>query len=97
MEPWLLLANKHYLRKLSVDGETYEMVARGFDNVVSMDVDLKDNMVYVVDSGKLRMYRIGLDDIGEPLSSYETVLRHNVFGTEGIPSSRPQVSFRFRH
>ncbi|GMT30081.1 hypothetical protein PFISCL1PPCAC_21378, partial [Pristionchus fissidentatus] len=83
-EPYLLLANKHYIRKLSMDGSVYEMAAQGFDNVVSMDVDPVDEKIYVVDTGKLRMYRVGRDDMDAPLSSYETVLRHNVFGTEGF-------------
>lgn len=38
-EPYLLLANKHYLRRISLDGNRYELVARGFENAVSMDID----------------------------------------------------------
>uniref|UniRef100_A0A914E474 EGF-like domain-containing protein n=1 Tax=Acrobeloides nanus TaxID=290746 RepID=A0A914E474_9BILA len=83
-EPYLLLANKHYIRKLSVGGEKYELVARGFENVVSMDVDMVDNTVYLMDSGKLRLYRVRLDDLDEPVRNYQTIIRHNVFGTEGI-------------
>ncbi|MFH4978606.1 hypothetical protein AB6A40_005315 [Gnathostoma spinigerum] len=83
-EPWILFANKHYIRRLTLDGERYELIARGFDNVISMDVDMKERKAYLVDSGKLRLYRVGIDDLDKPISSYEVVLRHNVFGTEGI-------------
>lgn len=40
-----MLANKHYIRKLSMDGQNYEMAAQGFDNVVSLDVDLVEKKV----------------------------------------------------
>lgn len=83
-EPYMLLANKHYIRKLSTDGNIYEMAAQGFDNVVSLDVDLTDNKAYVIDQGKLRLLRVSLDEMDSPLTSYETVLRHNVYGTEGL-------------
>ncbi|PAV62586.1 hypothetical protein WR25_26419 isoform C [Diploscapter pachys] len=83
-EPYMLLANKHYIRKLSLDGSIYDMAAEGFDNVVSMDFDWKEKMLYIVDQGRLRLLRIGLDEIGSGLNSYETIVRHHVFGTEGF-------------
>ncbi|KAI6241467.1 EGF-like domain-containing protein [Aphelenchoides fujianensis] len=83
-EPYLLLANKHYVRKIAVDGSRIELVARGFENVVSMDVDIHDKKIYLMDAGKLHLYRIGLENLGAPIADYETIIRHNVFGTEGI-------------
>ncbi|CAJ0568186.1 unnamed protein product, partial [Mesorhabditis spiculigera] len=84
-QPYLLLANKHYIRKLSVDGNLYEMAAQGFDNVVSMDIDMKDQKVYIVDIGKLRLFSVDLDDMADtPVSQWKTVMRHNIFGTEGF-------------
>uniref|UniRef100_A0A914GSI0 Low-density lipoprotein receptor-related protein n=1 Tax=Globodera rostochiensis TaxID=31243 RepID=A0A914GSI0_GLORO len=83
-QPYLLLANKHYIRKLSTDGSTYELVAQGFENVVSMDVDPVDAQVYLLDAGKLRVYRKSLHRLSEAPSSYEQIIRHNVFGIEGI-------------
>uniref|UniRef100_A0A7E4V2M4 EGF-like domain-containing protein n=1 Tax=Panagrellus redivivus TaxID=6233 RepID=A0A7E4V2M4_PANRE len=85
-KPYLLLANKHYIRKLSTDGNRLELVASGFDNVVTMDVDTVDNKVYIMDSGKIRLYRIDLERLDPSLNvrDFETVVRHNVFGTEGI-------------
>lgn len=83
-EPWLLFANKHYIRKLTLDGQNYELVARGFDNVISIDIDMTERKAYIVDSGKLRLYRADLEELDQPIDSYEVVLRHNVFGTEGI-------------
>ena len=84
--PFLLLANKHYIRKISADGTRIELVAAGFDNVVSMDVDTVDGKVYVMDSGKLRLYRVDLKHLDPSLTpkDFEVVVRHNVFGTEGI-------------
>uniref|UniRef100_A0A183BS53 EGF-like domain-containing protein n=1 Tax=Globodera pallida TaxID=36090 RepID=A0A183BS53_GLOPA len=83
-QPYLLLANKHYIRKLSTDGSTYELVAQGFENVVSMDVDPVEAQVYLLDAGKLRVYRKSLHRLSEAPSSYEQIIRHNVFGIEGI-------------
>uniref|UniRef100_A0AC35G4G5 EGF-like domain-containing protein n=1 Tax=Panagrolaimus sp. PS1159 TaxID=55785 RepID=A0AC35G4G5_9BILA len=84
--PYLLLANKHYIRKISADGNRIELVAAGFDNVVSMDVDTVDGKVYAMDSGKLRLYRVDLKNLDPSLTpkDFEVVVRHNVFGTEGI-------------
>lgn len=80
-----MLANKHYIRRISLDGEKYELVARGFDNVVSMDVDMIDNHIYLLDAGKLRIYRIGIDRLDTaPISEYQSIIRHNVFGIEGM-------------
>jgi glucose/arabinose dehydrogenase len=64
-EPYLLLANKHYIRKLSLDGQKYELVARGFENIVSMDVDIHAGKIYLLDAGKLRLYSVGLNNLGE--------------------------------
>ncbi|VDL86713.1 unnamed protein product, partial [Nippostrongylus brasiliensis] len=82
--PWLMLANKHYIRKISIDGNNYEMAAQGFDNVVSLDVDLTEKKAYMVDQGKLRLLRVDLEEMDNPVTSYETVLRHNIFGIEGF-------------
>lgn len=64
-QPYLLLANKHYIRKLSLDGQKYELVARGFENVVSMDVDIHAQKVYLLDAGKLRLYSVDLEHLGK--------------------------------
>ncbi|CAJ0930175.1 unnamed protein product, partial [Mesorhabditis belari] len=84
-QPYLLLANKHYVRKISVDGNLYEMAAQGFENVVSMDVDIKENKLYVCDIGRLRLYSVDIDEMADtPITKYTPVLRHNIFGTEGF-------------
>uniref|UniRef100_A0A0K0FI56 Low-density lipoprotein receptor-related protein (inferred by orthology to a C. elegans protein) n=1 Tax=Strongyloides venezuelensis TaxID=75913 RepID=A0A0K0FI56_STRVS len=82
--PYLILANKHYVRRLTIDGKNFELIAKGFDNVVSLDIDMVENKVYLLDSGKLRMYKVGINQINGPLKDYETIVRHNVYGTEGI-------------
>ncbi|CAI4230259.1 unnamed protein product [Auanema sp. JU1783] len=83
-EPYMLLANKHYIRKISMDGNRYELAGKGFDNVVNIDVDIKRKMAYMIDQAKLRMYRVSMDDMDDSVSSYQIILRHNVFGTEGF-------------
>uniref|UniRef100_A0AC35U3P2 EGF-like domain-containing protein n=1 Tax=Rhabditophanes sp. KR3021 TaxID=114890 RepID=A0AC35U3P2_9BILA len=82
--PFLILANKHYVRKLTTDGNQYELIARGFENLVSLDIDMVEKKIYMMDSGKLRMYRVGLNEVDGPIADYETIVRHNVYGTEGI-------------
>lgn len=41
----MLLANKHYIRKISMDGNLYELAGQGYDNVVNMDIDIANQMV----------------------------------------------------
>lgn len=79
----MLLANKHYIRRISLEGQKYELVARGFENIVSMDVDMVENQVYLLDAGKLRIYRVRLDRLDTPVSQFHQIVRHNVFGIEG--------------
>lgn len=78
-----MLANKHYIRRISLDGQKYELVTRGFENIVSMDVDMVDKQLYLLDAGKLRIYQVGLDSLDVPVSQYKQIVRHNVFGIEG--------------
>lgn len=79
-----MLANKHYIRRISLDGQKYELVARGFENIVSMDIDLIENQVYLLDAGRLRIYRVALDRLDTPVSQFHQIVRHNVFGIEGV-------------
>uniref|UniRef100_A0A914WZW9 Uncharacterized protein n=1 Tax=Plectus sambesii TaxID=2011161 RepID=A0A914WZW9_9BILA len=84
-EPWIVLANKHYVRKLSLGGDVYELLARGFDNVAHLDIDMLEEKLYFVDSGKQRMYRMRWAD-ADPSAppEMEEVIRHNVYGIEGL-------------
>jgi len=83
-DPYILLANKHYIRRISLGGEKYELVGQGFDNLMSMDVDVRDGMLYMLDSGKLRIYRTRLEDLNQPVNQMQQIVRHNVFGVEGL-------------
>lgn len=78
------MANKHYIRRISLDGQKYELVVRGFENINSMDVDMVENQIYLLDSGKLKIYRVGLNQLNTPVSQLHQIVRHNVFGIEGF-------------
>lgn len=45
----------------------------------------------MVDQGKLRLLRVDLEEMDDPVSSYETVLRHNIFGIEGTVHAYPAM------
>lgn len=83
--PWLVLANRYYIRNLTADGSYMSLVAKGFENVVSLDYDLQEQMLYFADVGKQRVVRLKYTDADPNAApNTEVVLRHNVFGIEGI-------------
>lgn len=86
--PWLLVANRYYIRNISLDGRDIELLGMGFDNIVSLDYDYKEQKVYFADVGKQRIYRLNMVGAKEKpdraLQNVEEVHRHNVYGVEGI-------------
>jgi hypothetical protein len=84
--PWILLANKHYLRKVPVEnGRQSELVARGYENIQQLDVHIPKGEIYFADSGKQRVYRTRIADIDPNAPpKHEVIMQHNVFGIEGI-------------
>lgn len=84
--PWILLANKHYLRKVPVEnGRQSELVARGYENIQQLDVHIPRGEIYFADSGKQRVYRTRIAEIDPNAPpKQEVIMQHNVFGIEGI-------------
>lgn len=82
----LILANRHYIRNLTIDGNNYGLLAKDFDNVVSMDFDYKEKMLYFADSGtQQRLYRLPVTNSGvADVSKAEVLLKHGIYGIEGL-------------
>ncbi|XP_003373299.1 putative Low-density lipoprotein receptor domain class A [Trichinella spiralis] len=86
VEPFLLLANRYYIRKISMDGQNVRLVAMGFENIASLDYDYKEQKIYFADIGRQRIYRLPISQ-QEPetaVQNAEEVMRHTVFGVEGL-------------
>ncbi|KAL0271000.1 UNVERIFIED_CONTAM: hypothetical protein PYX00_008246 [Menopon gallinae] len=80
IKPWLIFTNKYYVRNMSTDASTYNLVHKDLINVVALDYDYKDNKLYFCDVSAKTIFRstIGGDDVKEP------VIRHDSHGLEGI-------------
>uniref|UniRef100_A0A8D2LBK3 Prolow-density lipoprotein receptor-related protein 1 n=1 Tax=Varanus komodoensis TaxID=61221 RepID=A0A8D2LBK3_VARKO len=48
-EPFLIFANRYYLRKLSLDGSNYTLLKQGLNNAVALDFDYRAQMIYWTD------------------------------------------------
>uniref|UniRef100_A0A672MS31 LDL receptor related protein 1 n=1 Tax=Sinocyclocheilus grahami TaxID=75366 RepID=A0A672MS31_SINGR len=48
-EPFLIFANRYYLRKLSLDGSNYTLLKQGLNNAVALDYDYRQQMIYWTD------------------------------------------------
>ncbi|XP_043939564.1 prolow-density lipoprotein receptor-related protein 1 [Protopterus annectens] len=48
-EPFLIFANRYYLRKLSLDGRNYTLLKQGLNNAVALDFDYREQMIYWTD------------------------------------------------
>ncbi|XP_049341186.1 low-density lipoprotein receptor-related protein 1B isoform X1 [Astyanax mexicanus] len=51
-EPFLILADHHEIRKLSVDGSNYTLLKQGLNNIISLDFDYRKEFIYWVDSSR---------------------------------------------
>uniref|UniRef100_A0AAV2M5F0 EGF-like domain-containing protein n=1 Tax=Knipowitschia caucasica TaxID=637954 RepID=A0AAV2M5F0_KNICA len=65
-EPYLIFANRYYLRKLNLDGSNYTLIKQGLNNAVALDFDYREQMIYWTDvttQGSMirRMYMNGSD------------------------------------
>uniref|UniRef100_A0A8C7X7I9 Low density lipoprotein receptor-related protein 1Bb n=1 Tax=Oryzias sinensis TaxID=183150 RepID=A0A8C7X7I9_9TELE len=49
-EPFLIMADHHEIRKLSVDGSNYTILKQGLYNIIHLDFDYKKEFIYWVDS-----------------------------------------------
>ncbi|TRY84843.1 hypothetical protein DNTS_002284 [Danionella cerebrum] len=57
-EPFLILADLHEIRKLSVDGSNYTLLKQGLNNIISLDFDYKKEFIYWIDSSRPNGRRI---------------------------------------
>ncbi|ETE71786.1 Low-density lipoprotein receptor-related protein 1, partial [Ophiophagus hannah] len=57
-EPFLIFANRYYLRKLSLDGSNYTLLKQGLNNAVALDFDYREQMIYWTDV----LHRTGLSN-----------------------------------
>ncbi|KAM4794631.1 prolow-density lipoprotein receptor-related protein 1 [Rhinophrynus dorsalis] len=48
-EPYLIFANRYYLRKLSLGGTNYTLLKQGLNNAVALDFDYREEMIYWTD------------------------------------------------
>lgn len=77
--PWLIFANRYYLRELSIDGENYRRIAEGYDNVAALDYDYAEQMLYFSDVKAHKIHRLHLNGSGQ-----ETIIKHDIPGGEGL-------------
>uniref|UniRef100_A0A8C2WTY4 LDL receptor related protein 1 n=1 Tax=Cyclopterus lumpus TaxID=8103 RepID=A0A8C2WTY4_CYCLU len=48
-EPFLIFANRYYLRKLNLDASNYTLLKQGLNNAVALDFDYRQQMIYWTD------------------------------------------------
>uniref|UniRef100_A0A1A8PVW5 Low density lipoprotein receptor-related protein 1 n=4 Tax=Nothobranchius TaxID=28779 RepID=A0A1A8PVW5_9TELE len=48
-EPFLIFANRYYLRKLNLDGSNYTLLKQGLNNAVALDFHYQEQMIYWTD------------------------------------------------
>ncbi|XP_028437900.1 low-density lipoprotein receptor-related protein 1 isoform X2 [Perca flavescens] len=48
-EPYLIFANRYYLRKLNLDGSNYTLIKQGLNNAVALDFHYAEQMIYWTD------------------------------------------------
>lgn len=79
IQPWLIFSNRYYLRNMSTDGSSYNLIKMELKNVVALDYLYSENRLYYADVGNKTIHRIFLNGTGE-----ETVVRHDAHGLEGL-------------
>ncbi|XP_041434027.1 low-density lipoprotein receptor-related protein 1B-like [Xenopus laevis] len=57
-DPFLLLADHHEIRKMSTDGVNYTMLKQGLNNVIAMDYDYREEVIYWIDSSRSNGSRV---------------------------------------
>ncbi|KAJ8019651.1 Low-density lipoprotein receptor-related protein 2 [Holothuria leucospilota] len=77
--PFIYFTNRHYIRKLAVDGTEYSLVKEGFQLAVAFDVDVVDQKLYVLDVVREGIYRMNLDGTEE-----EAIITEYVADGEGL-------------
>ncbi|XP_072034880.1 low-density lipoprotein receptor-related protein 2-like isoform X2 [Amphiura filiformis] len=68
--PFLIFTNRYYIRRLAIDGSDYQLIKDGFNNIVALEFDYKENKIYFCDNTNRleKVMRMNLDG-----SNVETV------------------------
>ncbi|XP_030628050.1 low-density lipoprotein receptor-related protein 1B [Chanos chanos] len=51
-EPFLILADHHEIRKISLDGSNYTLLKQGLNTVISLDFDYRKELIYWIDTSR---------------------------------------------
>ncbi|XP_035376859.1 low-density lipoprotein receptor-related protein 1B [Electrophorus electricus] len=51
-EPFLILADHHEIRKISLDGSNYTLLKQGLSNVLSLDFDYRKELIFWIDTSR---------------------------------------------
>lgn len=79
-QPWIIFTNKYYVRNMSIDAQLYNLMHQDLMNVVALDFDTQENMMYFCDVTAKTIYRSNYINNTEK----EAVIRHDSHGLEGI-------------
>lgn len=77
--PWIIFTNKYYVRNMSIDALNYSLMHQDLINVVALDADYGDQMLYFCDVTAKTIFRAPIAG-GEK----EAIIRHDSLGLEGI-------------
>jgi low density lipoprotein-related protein 2 len=78
--PYLIFTNKYYIRNLTLDGSSYNVIHQDLRNVVALDYDLREETIYFTDVSAKTIFRSKLNSNEKP----EVVIKHESHGLEGI-------------
>ncbi|XP_066588132.1 low-density lipoprotein receptor-related protein 2 isoform X2 [Prorops nasuta] len=78
-EPWLIFTNRYYVRNMSTDASKYSLMHQDLINVVALDADYAQEMLYFCDVTAKTIFRANVNG-GEK----EAIIRHDSLGLEGI-------------
>ncbi|XP_067405392.1 low-density lipoprotein receptor-related protein 2 isoform X6 [Emydura macquarii macquarii] len=79
ISPYLIFSNRYYLRNLTADGLSYSLILQGLRNVVALDFDRVEKMLYWIDVGRKVIERMFLNGTNK-----ETIISDDVPNGEGI-------------
>lgn len=78
-QPWVFFTNKYYVRRLTTDGSQYLLMHQDLRNVVALDFDDKDDMIYFADVTAKMIYRAQING-----TEKEEIIKHDSHGLEGL-------------
>ncbi|CAL4066593.1 unnamed protein product [Meganyctiphanes norvegica] len=78
-EPWVFFTNKYYVRRVKTDGSQYLLMHQDLRNVVALDFDDKEDMIYFADVTAKTIFRAKING-----TEKEAIIKHDAHGLEGI-------------